>query len=90
MEKPGAWSPVPCVSVRVRGEKRKQPRGRRGRCALDSGPQRLVRGKGVSRRQLSRGHGSDLAAQVGPWSGASGHCGLVGGTMLAQEGGSGD
>ena len=24
MEKAGAWSPVPCVSVRVRDEKRKQ------------------------------------------------------------------
>ena len=24
MEKPGAWSPVPCVSMRVRDEKRKQ------------------------------------------------------------------
>ena len=34
MEKPGAWSPVPCVSVRMRDEKRKQPRGGRGRCAL--------------------------------------------------------
>ena len=34
MEKPGAWSPVPCVSVRVRDEKRKQPWGRRSRCAL--------------------------------------------------------
>ena len=34
MVKPGAWSPVPCVSVRVRDEKRKQPRGRRSRCAL--------------------------------------------------------
>ena len=38
-----------------------------------------MRGKGVSRRQLSRGHGSDLAAQVGPRSGACGHCGLCGG-----------
>ena len=44
-----------------------------------NGPQRLVRGRGVSRRQLSRGHGSDLAAQVGPRSGACGHCGLGGG-----------
>ena len=32
--KPGAWSPVPCVSVRVRDEKRKQPQGGRGLCAL--------------------------------------------------------
>ena len=34
MEKAGAWSPVPCVSVRVRDEKRKQPQGGRGLCAL--------------------------------------------------------
>ena len=48
-------------------------------CSEDSGPQRLVRGRGVSRRQLSRGHGSDVAAQVGLRSGACGHCGLGGG-----------
>ena len=47
-------------------------------CSEDSGPQRLVRGRGVSRRQLSRGHGSDVAAQVGLRSGACGHCGLGG------------
>ena len=34
LEKPRAWSPVPCVSVSVRDKKRKQPWGRRGRCAL--------------------------------------------------------
>ena len=34
VEKPGAWLPVPCVSVRVRDEKRKQPQGGRGLCAL--------------------------------------------------------
>ena len=34
MEKPGAWSPFHCVSVRVRDEKRKKPWGRRGLCAL--------------------------------------------------------
>ena len=44
-----------------------------------NGPQRLVRGRGASRRQLWRGHSSDLAAQVGPRSGACGHCGLGGG-----------
>ena len=37
-----------------------------------------------------RGHGSDLAAQVGPQRGVCGQGGLGGGTMLAQEGGSGD
>ena len=47
-------------------------------CSEYSGPQRLVRGRGVSRRQLSRGHGSDVAAQVGLRSGACGHCGLGG------------
>ena len=52
----------------------------------DSGPQRLVRGRGVSRRQLSRGHGSDLAAQVGPRSGACGQCGLGGGHYAGSEG----
>jgi hypothetical protein len=48
-------------------------------CSEDSGPQRLVRGRGVSRRQLSRGHGSDVAAQVGLRSGAWRHCALGGG-----------
>ena len=38
-----------------------------------------MRGRGVSRRQLSRGHDSDVAAQVGLRSGACGHCGLGGG-----------
>ena len=52
----------------------------------DSGPQRLVRGRGVSRRQLSRGHGSDLAAQVGPRSGACGQCGLGGGHYAGSGG----
>ena len=47
-----------------------------------------MRGRVVSRRRLSRGHGSDLAAQAGPRSGACRLCGLVVGTMLAQEGGS--
>ena len=54
----------------------------------DCGLQRLARGRVVSRRRLSRGHGSDLAAQAGPRSGACRLCGLVVGTMLAQEGGS--
>lgn len=51
-----AWGlvAVPCVSVSVRDEKRKQPRGRRGRCALDSGPQRLVE-EGVFPGGSSRG-----------------------------------
>lgn len=88
-----AWglvtSPL-CVSESERREEEAAAGQEGPLCSEDSGPQQLVRGRGVSRRQLSRGHGSDLAAQVGPWSGASGHCGLVGGTMLAQEGGSGD
>lgn len=32
-----AWSPVPCVSARERAEKRRQPRGRTGHCALKMG-----------------------------------------------------
>ena len=50
-------------------------------CSEESGPQWLVQGRGVSRRQLLRGHGSDLAAQVGPQSGACGQCGLGGGAL---------
>ena len=87
MEKPGAWSPVPCVSVRVRDEKRKQPRGRRSRCALKTvGHSGRCEG-GVSPGGSSGGgHSSDLAAQVGPQSGACGQCGLGGGHCAASGG----
>ena len=55
-------------------------------CSEESGPQWLVQGRGVSRRQLLRGHGSDLAAQVGPWTGALGQCGLGGGHYAGSGG----
>ena len=84
-----AWglvtSPL-CVSESERREKEAAVGQEGPLCSEDSGPQRLVRGRGVSRRQLSRGHGSDLAAQVGPRSGACGQCGL-GGRHYAGSGG---
>ena len=55
-------------------------------CSEDSGPQWLVRGRGVSRRQLLTGHSSDLAAQVGPQSGACGQCGLGEGNYAGSGG----
>ena len=55
-------------------------------CSEVSGLQWLVRGRDISRRQLLRGHGSDLAAQVGPQSGACMQCGL-GGQHYAGSGG---
>ena len=64
-----AWglvtSPV-CVSESERQEEEAAAGQEEPLCSEDSGPQRLVRGRGVSRRQLWRGHSSDLAAQVGP------------------------
>ena len=76
-----AWglvtSPL-CVSENERREEEAAAGWEGPLCSEDSGPQRLVRGKVVSRRQLSRGHSSDLAAQVGPWSGVCGQCGLGG------------
>ena len=57
-------------------------------CSEVSGLQWLVRGRDISRRQLLRGHGSDLAAPVGSQMGLVGSVGWVGGTMLAQEEGS--
>ena len=55
MEKPRVWSPVPCVSVSVRDKKRKQPRGRRARCALKAvGPSGWCEG-GVSPGGSSQG-----------------------------------
>ena len=84
-----AWglvtSPL-CVSESERREE-EAAAGREGPlCSEDSGQQWLVRGRGVSKRQLSRGHGSDLAAQVGPQSGACGQCGLGGGHYAGSEG----
>ena len=97
-----AWGLVTCP-VCVSASERRVEEAAVGQeeplCSEDSGPQWLVRGRGVSRRQLWRGvsrrqlwrgHSSDLAAQVGPQSGACGQCGLGGATVLPQEGGSGD
>ena len=82
-----AWglvtSPV-CVSESERREEEAAAGQEEPLCSEDSGPQRLVRGRGVSRRQLWRGHSSDLAAQVGPQSGACGQCGLGGGHCAAS------
>ena len=84
-----AWglvtSPV-CVSESERQEEEAAAGQEEPLCSEDSGPQRLVRGRGVSRRQLWRGHSSDLAAQVGPRSGACGQCGLGGGHCAASGG----
>ena len=84
-----AWglvtSPV-CVSESERREEEAAAGQEEPLCSEDSGPQRLVRGRGVSRRQLWRGHSSDLAAQVGPQSGACGQCGLGGGHCAASGG----
>ena len=55
-------------------------------CSEDSGLQRLVRRRDISRRQLLRGHGSDLAAPVGSLSGACGQCGLGGGHYAGSGG----
>jgi len=84
-----AWglvtSPV-CVSESERREEEAAAGQEEPLCSEDSGPQRPVRGRGVSRRQLWRGHSSDLAAQVGPQSGACGQCGLGGGHCAASGG----
>lgn len=84
-----AWglvtSPL-CVSESERREEEAAAGQEGPLCSEDSGPQQLVRGRGVSRRQLSRGHGSDLAAQVGPRSGARGQCGLGGGHYAGSGG----
>ena len=84
-----------CVSESERREEEAAVGQEEPLCSEDSGPQWLVRGRGVSRRQLWRGvsrrqlwrgHSSDLAAQVGPQSGACGQCGLGGGHCAASGG----
>ena len=63
-----AWvlvtSPV-CVSESERQEEEAAAGQEEPLCSEDSGPQRLVRGRGASRRQLWRGHSSDLASSTG-------------------------
>ena len=84
-----AWSLVTsplCVTESERREEEAAAGQEGSPCSEDSGPQRLLRGRGVSRRQLSRSHSSDLASQVGPRSGACKQYGLGGGHYASSGG----
>ena len=75
-----------CVSESEKGEE-EAAMGQEGPlCSEESGPQWLVQGRDVSRRQLLRGQGSNLAAQGVLEVGLTGSVGWVGATMLSQEG----